>query len=272
MSTVSGTTVNDPNLGRRRLPIWFFIVLVAGWVAVIKIAGAVADDHNNVVDGRILTSDQVFWSFIVPLGAASVYVFLLITVFGFWRPYFHDTHPVRRWVWIIPIVFIVGIAGGINYSGLADRGGKFTLMLIAGMLLVGFNEEGMFRCIGVTAFRQNGFSEGKVALWTSVIFGLAHIANIVGGDARALAQAVIVSFAGYFFYLIRRVSRGNILNTILHGGFDFMIISGTQIIPEGTDPHPGVGLAILVYLVCGIVVLVQRHKIEPVASPQLAVS
>lgn len=263
MNTVSARKRLEPENGRRRMPIWLFVVLVVGWVAVIKVAGAIAEGHTDVVDGRVLTSDQVFWSFIVPLGAASIYVFLLISVFGFWRPYFHDTKPVRRWVWIIPIVFLLGIAGGINYSGLADRGGKFTLMLIVAMLLVGFNEEGMFRCIGVTSFRQGGFSEGRVALWTSVIFGLAHIANIVGGDARAIAQALIVSFAGYFFYLIRRVSRGNVLNTILHGGFDFMILSGTQIIPEGTDPHPGVGLAMLVYLVCGIVVLVRRHTIEP---------
>ena len=168
---------------------------------------------------------------------------LLITVLGFWRPYFHDAKPVQRWVWIIPVIFIVCIAAGINYSGLADHGTKFTLMLIAAAVLVGFNEEGMFRCIGVTAFRQHGFTEGKVAFWTSLIFGLAHVANLIGGNARAFVQAAAVSFAGYFFYLIRRVSRSNVLNTVLHGGFDFMIISGTQTIPEGEQAHPGAALS-----------------------------
>jgi hypothetical protein len=83
MTTGSGL---DPNLGRRRLPVALFVVLVIGWVAVIKVAGLIAGDHTDVVDGRILTSDQMFWTFIVPLGAASVYVFLLITMLGFWRP------------------------------------------------------------------------------------------------------------------------------------------------------------------------------------------
>ena len=80
-----------------------------------------------------------------------------------------------------------------------------------------------------------------------------------------LAQAVIVSFAGYFFYLIRRVSRSNLLNSVLHAGFDFTLISSTQIFPEGEDVHAaGAAVAILVYLVCGIIVLVKRHTIEPV--------
>ena len=72
--------------------------------------------------------------------------------------------------------------------------------------------------------------------WSSVIFGLAHIANVIGGDPRSFAQAVAVSFAGYFFYLIRRVSRSNILNSVIHGMFDFTIISGTLIIAEGESP------------------------------------
>ena len=83
---------------------------------------------------------------------------------------------------------------------------------------------------------------------------------------RTLLPVVKVSFAGYFFYLIRRVSRSNILNSLLHAGFDFMIISGTAIIAEGEDIHPGSGLAILVYLVCGIAVLVKRHTIEPTTA------
>lgn len=257
----------DPDLGTRRLPVWLFIVLALVWVAIIKVVGEFTSDQAELVDGRLLTSEQVLWSLIVPLGTATAFVFLLVTIFGFWRPFFHDSKPVRQWVWIIPIVFVVAIAAGINYSGLADRGAGFTLMLVAAALLVGFGEEGMFRCIGVTSLRQHGFTEGKVALWSSVIFGLAHISNVIGGDPSAVAQAVIVSFAGYFFYLIRRVSRSNILNSVLHGGFDFTILTCTQIFPETEDGKPlGAALAILVYVVCGIIVLIKRHTIEPATT------
>jgi hypothetical protein len=37
-------------------------------------------------------------------------------------------------------------------------------------MLIGFGEEGLFRCLGVTALRRHGLTEGKVALWSSVIF------------------------------------------------------------------------------------------------------
>jgi hypothetical protein len=96
------------------------------------------------------------------------------------------------------------------------------------------------------------------------------MANIIGGDSRAFAQAIIVSFAGYFFYLIRRVSRSNILNSVLHGMFDFTILTGTAIIPEGEAGCPGAVVAILVYVACGIIVLVKRHHIEPDATAAIS--
>ena len=255
--------VSSADYGKRALPIVGFIVLAVAYIAIIKVVGAMCSDKADIVDGRVLTEDNVTYGFLIPLGVALVFVYLIITVLGWWRTVLYDPRPVRRWVWFIPIVFVVAIAAGINYQGLADRGGTFTIMLIGASLLVGFGEEGMFRAIGVTSLRRHGLTEAKVALWSSVIFGLVHISNIIGGDARALGQAVIVSFAGYFFYLIRRVSRSNILNSFLHAGFDFMIISGTAIIAEGEDAYPGSGLAILVYVVCGIVVFVKRHTIEP---------
>ena len=67
----------------------------------------------------------------------------------------------------------------------------------------------------------------------------AHIANLIGGDARAFAQAVIVCFAGYFFYLIRRVSGRTSSTRCCTGCFDFTILTGTQIIPDGEKGYPG---------------------------------
>ncbi len=246
--------------GRRNLPVIGFLALVVAWLAVIKITGQLVANRADLDDGRMLTSEQVFWALIVPIGAACAFVYLVITILGWWRPVFYDPKPVRKWVWVIPLVFVVGIVGGINYGGLADRGLGFTLALLCAGLLVGFSEEGMFRVIGVTSLRRNGLTEGKVALWSSVAFGLAHIANVIGGDPRAFAQAVAVSFAGYFFYLIRRVSRSNILNSVIHGMFDFTIISGTQIIPEGEYGLCGLGACHL---------CVPRLRIDPSGSPPL---
>ena len=236
------------------------------YLALLKIVGHAVAGRADVEDGRLLTERNVFWSLAFPLGIACAFVYGVITYLGWWRTVLYDPKPVRRWVWVIPLIFAVAIALGINYAGLVDRGLGFTLVLLLAAMLLGFGEEGMFRAIGVTSLRRHGLTEAKVALWSSAIFGLAHVSNAIGGDARAFGQALAVSFAGYFFYLIRRVSRSNILNSVLHGLFDFMLISGTVIIAEGEQIYVGSGLAILVYLVCGLVLLIRRHSIEPVST------
>jgi CAAX protease family protein len=267
---MSAPGATDRDYGRRRLPIAGFLIAAVLWLLIIQLVGLAVDDRADVVDGRILTVSDLVWTFVVPLGAGCAFVYGLIAYLGWWRPLLHDPKPVRRWVWVVPAIFAVAIVLGIDYGGLADRGLAFTLVLLVVATFVGFGEEGMFRCIGVTSLRRSGLSEAKVALWSSVIFGLAHVSNVVGGDARALAQAVVVSFAGYFFYLIRRVSRSNILNSVLHGLFDFTIISGTQIIPASTQAYPGALLAVLVYVICGIVLLVRRNRIEPATTEPTA--
>jgi hypothetical protein len=86
--------------------------------------------------------------------------------------------------------------------------------------------------------------------------------------ALGIPQAIIVSAAGYFFYLIRRVSRGNVVNSVIHGLVDFSILSGTAIIVD-QRAYVGALAAILVYLVLAVLLLVRRHHIElpPTEAP-----
>ena len=89
-----------------------------------------------------------------------------------------DDRPVRRWVWVIPVIIAVTALAGMNYAGLGEHSAGFMVLLAVSMLGVGFAEEGMFRGLGVVTFRVNGFTEAKVALWTCVLFGLAHATNL----------------------------------------------------------------------------------------------
>ena len=255
-------TRSDTRTGRH-LSVLAFVGIVVAYLVVLKGLGAAMSGSADVDDGRLLTTRQVMLGMVVPIGGSLVFALVVVALLGWWRPVMRDDRPVQRWVRIVPIVFIVCIAAGINYGELADKGIGFTLALLLATQCVGWAEETMFRGVGVTVFRQNGFTEGKVALWSSIVFGLVHLSNLIGGGAGAIGQAVAVSFAGYFFYLVRRVSHGNIANSIIHGLFDFMILSGTAIIPQGDTGYPGVALAVLAYIVCAIVLLVRRHHIEP---------
>ena len=115
-------------------------------------------------------------------------------------------------------------------------------MLLVGCLFIGVSEELMFRGIGVTAFRQAGFTEGKVALWTCVLFGLAHATNIFSEGLGALPQVLVTAVAGYFFYVTRRVSGLLIVSMIIHGLWDFGLFTTTLSTPTsigGVAVHPG---------------------------------
>ena len=177
--------------------------------------------------------------------------------------------PVRRWVRFVPISMIVVAVLAIDYGHLADQTAGLVVALIAVAVAVGFTEELMFRGLGVTVFRRGGFSEGNVALWSSVIFGAAHISNAVGQGPGAIAQALVVSTTGYFLYLTFRVGGVIFLSMLVHGLWDFSLLSG-QI-----GPHPGVyvgnALVILTQVVLMVAVLRRRHRTEepeqPVAAP-----
>jgi len=254
--------------GVRRLSILAFLAIVVVYLAIIQGVGALATASlDDLDDGHFRTSEQVAVGLLLPIGLSLVFVYAVVAALGWWRPVLVDDRPVRRWVWVVPIVFGLAVAVAIDYSDLADKGIGFVALLLLAALCVGFAEEGMFRGIGVTTFRANGLSEAKVALWSSVVFGAVHLTNALSTGGAAIAQAIAVSFAGYFFYLTRRVSGGLFVPAVLHGMFDFSILSGAV---AGDATYVGGLAAILAYPVVAVILLVRRHHIEPEAVTQEA--
>lgn len=250
----------------RPLSYWWFAAIVLAYLAVIKGVGYLAGRVWDVDDGLYTTHDVIVQMW-VPLGAALVFTYAVVAALRWWDPVLRERRPVQRWVWVVPIVFAVCIGVAIDYADLADKDLGYVLALLVACQFVGWGEEGMFRGIGVTTLRSHGLTEGRVALWSSVIFGAVHISNALTGDVgKALPQAVAVSFAGYFFYLIRRVSGGNVLNSVIHGLFDFSILSGTAIAADQAG-YPGTLAAVAAYLVVGVLLLARRHHLEPVRQP-----
>jgi uncharacterized protein len=251
---------------RRRLSYGAFAVIVIVYLAIIQVGGLLISNAAGIASDRgFVTTHNLFISLWVPVGAALVFTYAVVAVLGWQRPVFRDDRPVQRWVLVVPVVFLAGIALATDYSGLAGKGPGFTLVLLIGTQCVGWGEEGMFRGIGVTMLRDHGLREGQVALWSSVIFGAVHLTNAIGHGASAVPQAVAVSLAGYFFYLMRRVSRGNVVNSVIHGLFDFSVISGTAVFAD-QHAYAGSVAAILVYVILVVVLVVRRHRIEPPAS------
>lgn len=257
----------SPTTGRR-LPIWGFILLAAGYLAAIQLIPRLTTPAGTEY-AKFTDTASVVGGLWVTVGIGTVIGLVAVAVLGWWRPVFVEDLRLPRWTWVFPIVMIVAIAAGISYGNLADKGLSYTVLLLVGCLFIGVSEELMFRGIGVTAFRQAGFTEGKVALWTCILFGLAHATNLFSEGLGALPQVLVTAVAGYFFYVTRRVSGLLIVSMIIHGLWDFGLFTTTL----STPTTLGGLLFILADIVLAIVAIVTirkvfpRHRDLPAAAP-----
>ncbi|OLF07774.1 hypothetical protein BLA60_25965 [Actinophytocola xinjiangensis] len=247
-------------MGTRRLSVLAYVAVVVVYLVVVQGVGLLLTRGRDIEYASASGVDSLWRGITVPVLASLVWVALVVTVLRWWRPCLADDRPVRSWVVVVPVVQLVAVVAVTNYGGLAERGLGLTALLLVSTLAVGFTEELMFRGLGVTVFRANGFTEGWVALWTTVIFGLAHATNLVSEGRSALVQVVAAALSGYFFYLVRRRTGGLLVPALVHGLWDFSLISAT-VVPGESCPLPV--LSVLVIVALGVVVVVRRHRIEP---------
>lgn len=254
------------DVGRRLTWPWFLAVVVVYLVIIQGIGRLIGVDRSGS-DSQFPDVESVVRNGLIPIGLSVLFGAAVVTWLGWWGEVMRYRVPVRRWVRFVPISMLVVAVLGVNYPNLAEQPVSLVLSLLAMTLFVGIGEELMFRGLGVQVFKRAGFSEGKVALWSSVVFGLVHVSNAFGEGAQAVLQAVIVSTSGYFFYLCLRVGGTLLLPMLVHGLWDFGLLSNMV----GADPKssPGMLLPILLQVVLIVVVIVKRRSVEP-AAPDTA--
>lgn len=237
-----------PQLTKISIPVLLAVVVV--YLIIVQGLPFLTASGLDADYGEFPDVETVVRGVMAPVAASILFVVVVVTSLGWWRPVLRDDRPVERWVWIVPLIMIVTVLLVTDYANLSDLGGRFTITLLCTALMVGVGEELMFRGVGVIAFRINDFREPRVALWSSIVFGAAHITNIISEGPSSIVQVIVVSFSGFFFYLIRRVSGGIALPIVMHGLWDFSLFSGHA----GEDPevYPLAALA----LVCNIALLV----------------
>ncbi|MFF1904520.1 CPBP family intramembrane glutamic endopeptidase [Kitasatospora sp. NPDC058218] len=243
----------------RRLTWPWFLLLVAVYAGIIQGIGLLVG-VDTTGSGVFATTEALVRNALIPIGASIVFVAGVVTWLGWWGEVLTYRVPVRRWVRWVPISMLAVSLVAVNYGHLADQPVSLVLCLVLLGVFVGLGEELMFRGIGVHVFRRAGFSEGKVALYSSLVFGLVHVSNAVGEGAQALVQAAIVSTSGYFFYLCLRVGGVILLPMAVHGLWDFGLLS--NLIGDKPKAPLGVVLIILLQIVLVIVVLARRHRTD----------
>jgi len=241
-----------------------FLAVVVVYLVLVQGLGLVLTRGLDAEYAAPTNVNELWRGVTVPVVLSVLFVAAVISWLQWWRPVIRDDRAVQRWLVTVPVLMLASVLIVTNYAGLADRGLGFAALLLLSTLFVGAGEELMFRGLGVTVFRSNGFTEGKVALWSTVIFGLAHASNLISEGAGAFAQVLVTIVAGYFFYLIRRRSGGIWAPILVHGLWDFSLIS-TRVVPGQSDPLALV--AILTMIVLVVLLLVRRHHIEPADRP-----
>ncbi|MGO4299055.1 CPBP family intramembrane glutamic endopeptidase [Leifsonia sp. RAF41] len=199
---------------------WIGIAVWVGYVVIVTVVGALSGvGYNNIGD----SAETLFRSAGLFLGIGAVYLVIVTTILGWWRPaLFERARSRHRWPIVAPAIMALSVAIALPAVDWSRIDGGYLAGLLTLGILVGFNEELVTRGLLLTGLRAE-FREVWVWLTTSALFGLMHATNIISGApvAQTLQQVVLAFLGGTAFYITRRVTGSLIWAMALHGLWDF---------------------------------------------------
>ena len=226
------------------------------------------------------TTDSIVRGIVVPVGIGALVLVIVTTWLGWWRPALRElpTDPPRppRWLLIVPILVFVATLLGIDYGNLGDMGAAMILWLAIGTALVGFSEEIAYRGLALVGFR-GGYSEVRVWLFTSLLFGLLHGVNLILGQGAVptIRQFFFAFVLGSVFYAIRRISGTIVVVMVLHALWDFGSFSHVAgkagaVAAKMDIATAGAGLlqSLLVFIAVILVIVGAKKILRPKAAAQ----
>jgi membrane protease YdiL (CAAX protease family) len=255
----------------RRLSYFALGAVIFVYLVIIQGLGLALTQGTDTEYATFPDVETTLRSLTVPVALSVLFAIAVISVLRQWPQIIHEDNPVQPWVWIVPVVLVVAAFGVADYENLGAIDSGLLITVVATSLMVGVGEELMFRGVTIQALRDNGMSEHKVALWSSVIFGGVHITNLITEGPGAIGQVIIVSVSGFFFYLSYRVAGTIVVPILLHALWDFSLFSHNV---GELDPSPSARqmLPMAANVVLVVILFVRRHKIEPAAPDSAAVS
>lgn len=199
---------------------WIGIAVWPGYVLIVAVVGFLSGvGYDHLGD----SAETLFRGAVPFLGAGALYLVVVTSLLGWWRPAVFEAGRSRhRWPIIAPAIMAVSIVLSLVKVDWAriDAGYLAGLLLLG--VLVGFNEELVTRGLLLTAMRAR-YREVWVWFITSALFGLMHAINIINGAPilQTLPQIALAFLGGTAFYIVRRVTGSLIGAMVLHGAWDF---------------------------------------------------
>lgn len=230
-----------------------YLVYLAIFYATWSINGV---DYSSISKNE----DTLRLWYALPTLIASLSTVIIISLLGWWRKVLFDAKKQPfSWTIILPIFMALIVL--TNFSNTDTQ--NLTLGLIIWGLLggigVGFGEEVITRGSLLVGLRSK-YSEGKVWLYSTILFSLLHAPNVIFGldFNNMLIQLVLTFIMGTAFYAIRRICGNLIIPILLHGLWDSSLF-----IPIATGSQNPSLISIFIYplaLICSIPILKKVWK------------
>lgn len=127
-------------------------------------------------------------------------------------------------LFLVPLALLIGST--LFFQPQLPEPGKIVVLIIV-TLLIGFQEEAIFRGILLSAFRPQGVM--KAALISAALFGIIHINSLfVGRDPIFVLSQVVASFLGAIGLGALRIRTNSVVPLVLlHAFNDFVQFSAT---------------------------------------------
>ena len=185
---------------------------------------------------------EIGGALVVPMAVLAALLLALTSWLGWWPAVLGEGLPAARWLLAVPALFLAGALGNLALTAWGSKPLALVAYLALGTLLVGFNEEIVFRGLMVVGLRGR-HGEALVCLYSSLAFGLLHGANFFLGQGLAdtLVQVVYAFFMGVVLYVVRRATGTILACMALHALWDF-----SSLIRPGSLESGGIALTTLV--------------------------
>jgi membrane protease YdiL (CAAX protease family) len=214
-------TTQEENYDHLRVKpsIWLAFFIYFGYVVIFTATWIINKvEYLNI--GKNAETARLWYATPTLLGC----LFLVITIsyLGWWRIVLFDkikSGPI--WAWLLPIVMAGLILLKLVHLKTENISQDLWLWSMLGAIGVGLGEEMITRGSMVVALRTQ-FSEGKVWLFSTLLFSALHIPNVFFGVpfTSMLIQLVLTFIMGSALYVIRRLSGTLLLPMLLHGLWD----------------------------------------------------
>jgi len=208
------------------------LAIFAVWV-VILFAESLSQGGHEHISLDDATSKQIS----IPLVVAPAFLLAVVAWLGWWREVgLKPADPTRSWrlLWF-PAIFVLGFLGTAAILGLPPT--QTIIFVLINTMLVGVSEELMFRGV-ILHGALSRFNIWPAILLTTVLFGAVHVLNgfTTGDFLSSMAQAMAATLSGMYFLALRLRTRSLFPGMLIHGLFDFALMTSTVAMRTGRLP------------------------------------